>query len=626
MKKSAICTAALSMLLITPLFSLDFAFRVTPTLHFPSQENTKMGFGGFAGVDLDLFNFLTLGAEGGFITLKQDALDKNFNIMAGGASAGLYFYPLSRLYLSANGSIGVHNININSPSVTSDSNGLYYRGFGELGFRFTPSLILNAVGGYEDFKVDGESLISGTFVGLGAKFNFSTGKKASSGFSVGFDQDAPVYPAYSNLYKTTKIGLATVRNMSGAEARDVHISFKAGKYTSAPKECAHFSVLKRYKSVEIPVLADFGPELLRFSEDGKINGELVISYKFLGKQTTEVQNIVIDVLHRNSFTWNDSAALASFIDSGTPEILEAAKYIAGTEIINLKPGLNSPLQYAAAIMEGLRIAGIVYSEDTLSPYTTFRNSDKSDSVQYPLQTLALMSGDYDDIGILVCSCLESFGIGTGFVALPEDFIVLVDTGIAPEKKTNQFAASDVISDENTTWLALSMKEFSKGFTKSRLTGAKRVHEVFKAQENTDGEKEYTIVDVHTAWEYYPPVTFSGYRGSYKNPSKDSIIKAVNEATKYYINNDLAVLIKKFQNAGDTKRLADSYVRAGMYSEALAEYQKLNTLSSLNNMAMVHVSQKNYKTARSLYERVLAKDANNRTALAGLKKIKALTGE
>ena len=119
------------------------------------------------------------------VSLKENRFinSKNFNIMAGGASAGLYFYPLSRLYLSANGSIGVHNININSPSVTSDSNGLYYRGFGELGFRFTPSLILNAVGGYEDFKVDGESLISGTFVGLGAKFNFSTGKKASSGFS-----------------------------------------------------------------------------------------------------------------------------------------------------------------------------------------------------------------------------------------------------------------------------------------------------------------------------------------------------------------------------------------------------------------------------------------------------------
>ena len=154
--------------------------------------------------------------------------------------------------------------------------------------------------------------------------------------------------------------------MSGAEACGVHISFRAGKYTASAKECAHFSVLNRYNAEEVPIFADFSPEFLRFSEDGKINGELVISYKFLGKQTTEVQNIVIDVLHRNSFSWNDSASLASFIDSGTPEILEAAKYIAGAQIINLKSGMNSPFQYAAAIMEGLRLAGISYSEDTLT--------------------------------------------------------------------------------------------------------------------------------------------------------------------------------------------------------------------------------------------------------------------
>ena len=633
--KKVLTAFAITLGLAANVAALDIAFRVTPNMAFPSEEALGNGFGGMVNVDLDLFNFITLGFEGGYTSVKQESLDKNYNIFMGGASAGLYYYPLSRIYLSVNGSYGIHNTTIDAPSVDGAGKGKYWRGFGELGFRFTPGIVLNAVGGYESFSIDGAELFSTPFAGLSAKFNISTNKTTSSdNFWVSFDQDSQLYPVYASMYKQVPLGYATVRNVSSAEVRDVHISFKAGRYTAAEKECASFSRLNRYKGVEIPIYAEFGPEILRYSEDGKINGELVISYSFLGKKMTEVQNIVLDVKHRNSFYWNDPAALSCFIDSGSPEILEAAKYIAGAEIINLKPGMNSPFQYAAAIMEGLRLAGIVYSEDTVSPYTQFRTGEQIDSIQYPLQTLSLLSGDYDDLGILVCSCLESFGVGTGYIAMEDDFIVLVDTAIAPGKKRNQFTGADVISDKNTTWLGLSMKNFGKGFTQSRLAAAKKLNAIQKSyetigeiSENGDfAELPYEIVDVHAAWENYPPVTFSGYRGSYKNPGKDAIIKAVNEATAYYINNDLSELIKKFRNSGDTKKLADTYVRAGMYGEALAEYQKLNTLSAWNNMGMVYSAQKSYRSALGMYNNVLAKDPENRTALAGSKKIKALIGE
>ena len=626
MRKKFFCSI-FSLLLTVQAFSLDFAFRIAPALLFPTQDGLALGFGGSANLDVDLFNFLTAGVELAYSTVEQEALGKNYNMIMGGACIGAYYYPLSRLYLSANGSFGLNTMQIDAPSFedgSSSTRGMYWRTFGEVGFRFTPDFVLSGVGGYKNFIIDGENYISAPFAGLSAKINFSTGKKSSTNFAVTFEQDASAYPVFANMYKTTPLGYATIKNMSGAEARDVHVSFRAGKYTAAAKECASISMLNRYESAEIPVYAEFSPELLRFSEDGKINGELVISYNFLGKKVTEVQNIVLDVLHRNSFSWNDNAALACFVDSNTPEILEAAKYIAGAEIINLKPGLNTPLQYAAAIMDGLRLAGIAYSEDTLSPYVEFRTSDKTDSIQYPLQTLALLGGDYDDIGILVCSCLESFAIGTGFAALDDDFIVLVDTGIMPEKSVNQFDASDVVTDANTTWLALSMKEFANGFTQSRSAGAKKLNDIFKNQDSVS--EDPIIVDIHAAWEFYKPATFTGYTGSYKNPSKEAIVKRVNEDVRYYIDHDLAALIKKFKAAGNTKLLADSYVRAGMYDQAIAEYQKLNTLSSLNNMGMVYMAQRNYKAARGMYEKVLARDSSNKTALAGLKKIKALSGE
>lgn len=624
--KKVISAFAVALGFMANAFSLDFALRLSPELAFPSEENLGTGGGVMANFDVDLFNIVTVGVEGGFDSVKQESLDENFSIFMGGISGGLYYYPLSRLYLSANGSYGIHSTSINAPSVTTSGKGTYYRIFGEAGFRFTQNFVLNATGGYKSFSLDGDSFISAPFVGLSAKLNFSTNKKSSSdNFFISFEQDSSMFPVYSSMYKTVPLGYATIRNMSSAEVSDVHVSFRAGKYTSSDKECEVISSINRYKAKEVPIYADFGPEILRFSEDGKINGELVIKYRFLGKHLTEVQNIVLDVKHRNSFSWNDPASLACFIDNGAPELLEVAKYIAGAEIINLKPGMNSPLQYAAAIMEGLRLAGIIYSEDTLTPYTKFRTGDENDSVQYPLQTLNLLSGDYDDLGILVCSCLECFGIGTGYIASDDDFLVLVDTGIAPDKKQNQFTGDDVISDENTTWLALSMKNFQKGFTQARIAAAKKISAMQSAQTEED-DGLFEIVDTHTAWETYPPVTFSGYSGSYKNPSKDAIVRAVNEATNYYINNEITVLIKKFRAAGDTKRLADSYVRAGMYNEALAEYQKLGTISSMNNMGMVYTAQKAYRSALGMYNKVLAKDPENKTALAGVKKIKALIGE
>lgn len=619
MKKVFFSTVLFSLLINS--FALDFALRITPVAVLPSDNDLDTGFGGLVNFDLDLFNFVTVGVEGGYTTIKQKPLDKNFNIFMGGASLGLYYYPLSRLYLSANGSFGVHSISIDAPSVSDDGSGLYYRGFGELGFRFTPGFVLSAVGGYESFMIDGSDYISAPFIGLSAKFNFSGEKKSSSSFLVDFEQDSTVFPVHSNMYKSVPFGYATVRNVGTAEARDVHISFRSGKYSATEKECASVSNLGRYKSIEVPLCADFSSELLCYSEDGKINGELVIDYNFLGKHVREVQNIVIEVNHRNSFSWNDSAALASFIDNQTPEILEAAKYLAGTEIINLKPGMNTAFQYSAAILEGLRLSGLVYSEDTMTPYREYSLGEKIDSIQYPLQTLALLSGDYDDLGLLVCSCLESFSINTGFIAMNDDFIVLVDTGIAPDKKSNQFIGDDVIADSNTTWLALSMANFSKGFTQARLGAAKKLVAMQQNPQNT-----YEIVDVHSAWEYYPPVTFTGYKGSYKNPSKDSVTKAVNEATSYYINNDLSQLTKKFRAEGQTKLLADCYVRQGMYAEALAEYQKINTPSAWNNMGLVYMAQKNYKSALSMYNKVIAKEPENKIALAGIKKIKALTGE
>ena len=127
--------------------------------------------------------------------------------------------------------------------------------------------------------------------------------------------------------------------------------------------------------------------------------------------------------------------------------------------------MNKNVQMAAGIMEALRLAGVKYSEDKVTPYTSFRNGEELDSIQYPLQTMNVLSGDYDDLGILVASCLESIGVGTGFLPMEDDFVVLVNLKIKPENASSHFADTNaLIIDDQTAWFGLSMKAFEKGFS------------------------------------------------------------------------------------------------------------------------------------------------------------------
>ena len=605
---------------ITPQFTYTLdKVRPTSIEDIVPKDLRRIGFGALVNTDFNFFNFLNIGPEFSYVNTPQIQLPDNFNLISAGLSVGGFFYPLTRLHLGLSASAGVNLSFINSKSIDIENFnlGYYYRGWFEAGYRFSTSFVLALSGGYQSYYTNKFQPITSTiFAGITTKFNFTSGTKFASNLSIAVEQDIPVYPCFSKLYEETPIAFAVLQNTGTAELTDVKVYFTAGKYSKNEKEC--FSVDKLYKreSIDIPIYSSFSDRLLQFSEDGKISGEVIIDYKLLGKKMHEVKEIVIDVYNRNAFNWSDPAGLASFISSSTDEILSAAKYIAGVQIENLKPGMNEPFQYAAAIMEGLRLAGITYSEDTLTPYTSYHLSDENDYVQYPLQTLNLLSGDYDDLGILVCSCLESFGISTGYLLTEDDFIVLVATGITPGKEKNQFAFSGLYIDDNNVWLGLSMASFNKGFSNSRIDALKKISALQKEE-----SENFVVIDTEAAHEYYPSIDFSNYTGAYRNPSPLKIIENVNTAMNYYVKSELNALIVKFKKTGETKKLADTYFRAGMYSEALQEYQKLNTEAAMNNIALIYKIQKKYKQAYTIYQQVLQKNPENKVAANAIEVLK-----
>ncbi|MBQ0051749.1 MAG: hypothetical protein KBT11_06765 [Treponema sp.] len=600
------------------LFAADLSFRFTPGMFMPSKDYDS-GFGATAQADLDLFGFLTVGVEGLFNSNTPTGLNDSLNIFGGGIGLGAYYYPLSRLYLGVGGSYGIYSFSTKMENESKSASDLYWRGYGELGFRFNPTVSVNAVGGYNTFQVSGsDNLLDGVFAGLSLKLSVSTSKKSSGGFSVSLKQEDAAYPLYMNVYKKFPIGNLTIRNTEGADVQDVRVSFRAGKYTSSAYESAKFSKIKKYKSVELPLLADFSTEILKFSENGKILGEVVIDYNFLGTKKQSVHSVVVDVYNRNAFMWDDATAIASFISPDTPEILEFAKYVAGIARNDFRTGINRNIEIAANMAEAIRLAKIEYSQDKITPYVEFHNGSEMDSIQYPLQSMNMVSGDYDELGILLASCLESVGVGTGYIPFDDDFIVLVNLDIRPSSAENNFAdISGIIVDEDAAYFGISMKYINSGFTAARNEAFKTIK---KALSSEDGSLE--IYDTHIAWEYYAPAIFTGSSGLFVRPGQSAIEKAGKQAVNDYINSEIEGVIRNARKSGDSNKIGLSLVRVGRYAEAKAEFQKSNSVQAMNNLANVYLLEKNYPAAKAQFEKVLAKEPENKTALKGLEKAKA----
>jgi hypothetical protein len=418
-------------------------------------------------------------------------------------------------------------------------------------------------------------------------------------------------------YRNNPIGTVYIKNYEGAEVRNLHVAFRAGKYTSSTFESAVIPKISKHSTKEIPLYADFSKEVLSFVEDGKIAGEIIIDYEFLGKKKHSVQNAIIPLFNSNAFLWFDQMGLSSFISPDTPEILEFAKYVAGIARNSFHTGMNRNLQTAAAMTEALRICGISYSNEKRTPYTTFHLSEDVDDIQYPIQTLNMSGGDYDDIGILLASCLESVGVATGYLPFDDDFIILVSTGLRPSAAESNFASkSSLLIDDENVYFGISMANIDKGFAKARSVAAEKIK---KAVEDDNLSLEYT--DVEAAWNIYEPCAYSENGAHYEKPASQKIKESLSEAIKDYIDTDLTYVLKKAQKSGDNNKVGLALIKMGRFSDAKAEFMKSDSVKSMNNLANVYMLEKNYSMAAKTWEKVLKKDAENKTALRGLENIK-----
>jgi hypothetical protein len=331
--------------------------------------------------------------------------------------------------------------------------------------------------------------------------------------------------------------------------------------------------------VELPLYADFSGDMLQFTDSGRILGELVIRYSFLGKEKETLVAASVQVLERGSYPDGDSASLAAFVSPTSPEILEFSRNVAGLARNERRTGLNGNMQFAVWLFEGLKSFGpnVKAATDT--------------AVQFPSQTLAYQAGTARDWGLLYAASLEASGISAAFIPLDETsgggFIAAVNLGINEAQAATLFNGLDKLLVINgTVWLPVSMGRLNAGFAAAWDDAAAKLGSVFAANKTGEANASLDFIILSNAWATYPPAPFPALGVKIAEADTALLRTGAGTALTAYIASDIQPLItavnaqiRQSPTAVLYNRLGILQIRAGSTPAARAAFQRAADMGS-----------------------------------------------
>jgi len=587
------------------------------------HDRYDMGGGADVGFELDLSTIwpipfgigYTAGIEGGMATnpLLGDVPQSLAKYSLGGV-IGLYFFPFSRLFMRIDGTAGFKSAVLDGEYTPF---ALYLRGGGELGFRFSPAFLIALNSGwrqYEDHRPDNRPVSSGLYGGVTAQITIAGGsnRAGAEGLLV---QPNPIYPAFMQLYQTNPAATVRVRNRENAEIRNVRLYFRAAGYTSSEFLCGTAAVIPRGREIDMPLLADFSPAILRFTDSGRILGELVIRYNFLGQERETISVVTVASHSRNTVTDYDTESLAALISPNFPEVLEFSKYVVGIARSHRRTGHNQNMQYSIWLFEALRVLGVRIGD----------THNLVNEAQFPAETLVFGRGSSRDIALLYASCLESVGIPSAFIKVGTDHLVAVNLNINQSAAETMFAdTSRILIIDNNCWLPVATSSFEDGFMASWMRANVTLTQAFERGEDVE------FVVTGDAWGYYPPAPLPEIGTRARRTNAELIITQANRCMDQYIVQDIMPIIWRVDaqvargpTAALYNRLGILNARAGRIAAAKTNYERaanMGLVAAMTNRGSLALTERDYNTAESWFRRALAVDSRNQTALRGMERI------
>jgi tetratricopeptide (TPR) repeat protein len=625
------------------VFALDFNIRPRGFVFIPLGEGNKtrsgnerysVGGGGDLGFEIDLASLspalrigYTFGLEGSLMvnSLKEPA-EGNIQMYAFGGGPGLYYFPLSRLFTRIDGALGVYQ---GAGSEMKSGAGLWWRGGGEIGFRFTPSFTLAANGGWRQYNSAAGSgggtgvFNSGIYTGLTAQIVLET-KSDRNGIGLEVIQEEGVYPPFLSMYQENPAATLVLRNNESAEIRNVRVSFRAESYTVSEFPCGNLAFIGKRGRAELPLYADFAPAILGFTENGRILGEVRIRYTLLGREREAVRSAAVQVHNRNTFPSVDRAGMAAFVSPTTPEILEFSKYITGMARTQLRTALNRTMQFGIWLFEGMKAYGI-YIENEPAVSARPEAEDARLTIQFPSQTLAYKSGSALDAALLYAGLLEAAGIRAAVISLEDDVIAAFSPDIDQAQAETMFSGMDrVVTAGEEIWIPLSMNHLNDGFTGAWEAALEELQDVLETGKRLD----FTVIE--DCWAVYPPAPFQALDIRIRQPDITLVSGEAAAAVNGYIAKEIEPLLRETLREVQTDPSAVNYnrlgivqTRAGKMDEAKASYERaagMGMVPAMVNRGNAALFEKDYAGAERWFRQALAAQPDYTAARRALEQI------
>lgn len=435
-----------------------------------------------------------------------------------------------------------------------------------------------------------------------------------------------IFASAYKYYESHALGKVTVRNNTDAAFAKVKMSFSIKGFMDFPSEVEIEEVQPRTQ-VEVLLKPVFSNRILEVTENTPVQSEVGLTYYLAGEAKTITRSVPVTVYERHAMVWDQKDKLGAFVTPKDPPVAEFTRAVI-RPYVEAYPNLHPSLVYARALYDGLGVLGLKYIIDPTSPFQQFSESAGSvDYLQYPRDTLARKSGDCDDLSVLFAASLENIGIGSAFIDVPGHVFIMFNTGVKEkDKSTLGFADQMLILHEGTVWIPLEMTMVGSSFTRA---WQKAVEEY----RDWSAKGKIEIVNTQKAWDTFRPVTLPSSDVRTAKVGREEIEAMFKDELEGLAAQRLANLSAEYldtlkKNPGDGNALGQLgflYAENGLYAEALEQFQKMlasdkNNSTALNNIGNINYLQERLEDAKIAYEASLSSSPEDAGTMANLARV------
>jgi tetratricopeptide (TPR) repeat protein len=614
-----------------------FSLSLNPGFAVPMLGDANffnMGGAGDLSAELRMpfFPLLYVGADFGY-TYSPLRRNDTLSILSGGLQVGLDWDIVPRiLTLKVFGEGGYFYGFLNDGSGTSGSNPVAMGGLG-LSVNVSPAVSIGVAGTYRYFF----GLYNDVALAIGTSYHFGAGSasgviqqqnggtrpvplKGASGNGLQISKIAinDIYPVFYKFYDDHPIGSAVLHNAERQAVKNVKVSVWVKEYMTNPKEIEGPATIDPGADATVDLFGLFTKDVLSNTESTKVSANITLQYTLGGNTVTTDSVQTLQVLRRNSLTWDDDRKAAAFVSANDPTAVKFAKNIQSMVQGKASAAIEPNLLLAMAVHDALTLYGLTYSSD---PVATLNSDAKTvDYIQFPQQTLDYKGGKCSDFSVLYSSMLEAIGVETAFVTIPGHIYMAVALQMGPDEARKTFTNSDdFIYQNGKVWLPIEITLREGGFLKAWQLGAKEWRE-------NQAKGQAKFYPLHDAWSIYQPVGYSSAASDIAIPPADKLVKTYTTDVSAFVGLEigtqeaalLAAVSKAQSKSKPLNTLAVLYSRYGQYDKAQKALQQIlakeEYIPALINLGNIYFVQSQVDKALDYYNRAYKKDPNNATVL------------